>query len=128
MKCDEAANKQFSANLTRYIRDHGKKLTRWMWTRVPEQREDILSEEIVSMLSREGKAIQTLLTRGSATTAADLLNSFSMDQLANDLQHVAPKLWSLLGAVTTADTSTPGNRNKSLVSRYSLSVRYESSS
>ncbi len=102
MKCDEAADKQFSANLTRYIRDHGKKLTRWMWTRVPEQREDILSEEMASMLSREGKAIQSLLTRGSATTAADLLSSFSMDQLANDLQRVAPKLWSLLGAVSTA--------------------------
>ncbi len=56
-----------------------------MWTRVPEQREDFLSEEIISMLSREGKAIQTLLTRDSVTTAADLLNSFSMDQLAKDL-------------------------------------------
>ncbi len=31
--------------------------------------EDFLSEEIVSMLSRKGKAIQTLLTRDSATTA-----------------------------------------------------------
>ncbi|PBK95011.1 hypothetical protein ARMGADRAFT_925707 [Armillaria gallica] len=44
----------------------------------------------------EGKAIQSLLTRGSATTAADLLSLFSMDQLADDLQCVTPKLWNLL--------------------------------
>ncbi len=80
------------------------------------------------MLSCEGKAIQSLLTRGSVMTAADLLSSFSMYQLANDLQRVAPKLWSLLGAVSTGETLASGNRNKSLVSCYFLFVKNESSS
>ncbi len=61
IKCDKAADKQFSVNLMHYICDHGKKLTHWMWTCIPEQCEDILSEEIASMLSRESKAIQSLL-------------------------------------------------------------------
>ncbi len=44
-------------------------------------------------------------------TATDLLSSFSMDQLANDLQHVTPKLWSLLGAVSMGETLASGNCN-----------------
>ncbi|KAJ7232237.1 hypothetical protein C8J57DRAFT_1029722, partial [Mycena rebaudengoi] len=62
--------------------------------------------ELAEIFQREGAAIQEVLTRNSTTSVLELLKSFSMDQLAGELQAVAPTLWEMLVEISVPAAST----------------------
>ncbi|KII91476.1 hypothetical protein PLICRDRAFT_156573 [Plicaturopsis crispa FD-325 SS-3] len=106
---------QFSANMTRWARDHGAEFASPMFERAPEAGDKFALERVLSMVQEEGKAIQEYLTRSTSTSIMTLLKTFSMDKLAIELQAIAPTLWEVL----VQTVSTPGSekrRKKSLVS------------
>ncbi|THU79910.1 hypothetical protein K435DRAFT_696822 [Dendrothele bispora CBS 962.96] len=64
-------------------------------------------------IQKEGDAIRKLLTRPSKTKINDLLNNFSVRELAADLQKVAPTMWGVLTSVSLREGKS--RRNKELV-------------
>ncbi|KAJ7853140.1 hypothetical protein B0H14DRAFT_2196915, partial [Mycena olivaceomarginata] len=61
-------------------------------------------EKLECLVQAEGRAIQKLLTRGSSTSIMELLDRFSMKELGDKLEIVAPMLWQILE--TTAAPSS----------------------
>ncbi|KAJ7257995.1 hypothetical protein C8J57DRAFT_1007712, partial [Mycena rebaudengoi] len=76
---------------------------------------------LAEIFQREGRAIQAVLTRDSTTTVTELLKTFSMSDLAKQLQEAAPTLWHLLVDISVPASSTRGEdedeprRDKGLV-------------
>lgn len=109
---------QFTANISRWCRDHGEDFARQIFSRAPEVGDRLVIAEASQILQREGQAIQNLLTRDSSTTVSEVLKTFSIPELSKQLQDIAPTLWRLL--VTTATNPkqevNETRRDKSLVS------------
>ncbi|KAJ7119070.1 hypothetical protein C8R44DRAFT_673385, partial [Mycena epipterygia] len=92
-----------------------------MFKRSKEAKEEYISDALAGIFQREGRAIQAILTRDSTTTVTALLQDFSMDNLAEDIQAAAPHLWAALAVLADTDQSTrreaegDNRRNKGLV-------------
>ncbi|KAJ7780590.1 hypothetical protein DFH07DRAFT_865154 [Mycena maculata] len=87
---------QASANVTRFLKSHGKQIVDTVFDRVPAIGQQCFDErfdkQLERVLQKEGKAIQELLTREQGTSVLELLEEFSMEQLGDELQEVAPTL------------------------------------
>ncbi|KAF7360457.1 hypothetical protein MVEN_00776100 [Mycena venus] len=96
---------QASANLTRFLKSHGKEIIEAIIERVPAVGQEYLDqkfdEKLEKVLQMEGQAIQDFLTRGRTTSIMQLLQDFSMEQLGDQLEGVAPTLWRILDTVAT---------------------------
>ncbi|KAJ7772145.1 hypothetical protein DFH07DRAFT_866360 [Mycena maculata] len=107
---DCGGNTQISANLTRYLKNHGVELLNQIIDRAPEVGEEFLDEKfdarLEKLLRAEGKAIQQLLSCDWTTSVTELLKEFSMEQLGDQLQEVAPTLWRILERVSTPSKET----------------------
>ncbi|KAJ7137065.1 hypothetical protein C8R44DRAFT_948841 [Mycena epipterygia] len=79
-----------SAKITKYIQRHGAEHAKGMFKRSKEAKEEYISDALAGIFQREGRAIQAILTRDSTTTVTALLQDFSMDNLAEDIQAAAP--------------------------------------
>ncbi|KAE9390673.1 hypothetical protein BT96DRAFT_791610, partial [Gymnopus androsaceus JB14] len=53
---------------------------------------------------QEGKIIQELLTRKKGTTVSKLLETFSLNDLASELQNKAPNIWEALTVLSKNPT------------------------
>ncbi len=93
------SSQQTEAKLSRFAKNRAEEATQFLWSRAPEAKEKILSEEIAKRLAQEGKAIQHHLTCDNLTSISDLLKEFSMEGLIRDLEAIAPTLWQCLHAV-----------------------------
>ena len=71
-------------------------------------------EKLERLLQAEGKAIQELLTRGRSTSIMELLENFSMEELGDQLEAVAPTLWRIL---ETASAPSKLTRRETRVKR-----------
>ncbi|KAF7373720.1 hypothetical protein MSAN_00583000 [Mycena sanguinolenta] len=107
--------------ISKYVGDHGSEHATQMFRRSAKAREEYISQEMVEIFQREGRAIQACLTRDSTTRVTDLLKDFSMEQLAAEIEAEAPFLWAALTALAEPDQSTrrerdgAARRNKGLV-------------
>ncbi|KAJ7872861.1 hypothetical protein B0H14DRAFT_2199825, partial [Mycena olivaceomarginata] len=63
-------------------------------------------KKLESLLQAEGRAIQKLLTRGSSMSIMELLDRFSMEELGDKLEIVAPMLWQILETTAAPSRST----------------------
>ncbi|KAJ7166271.1 hypothetical protein C8R46DRAFT_1220015 [Mycena filopes] len=116
---------QISANLTRYLRNNGEELLREIVERVPEVGAEFIDKrfdaKLEEVLQREGLAIQEHLSRHWTVSVTELLKEFDMEQLGNDLQRIAPTLWSILHSVsipgreTRRESDGASRREKTLV-------------
>ncbi|KAJ7127537.1 hypothetical protein C8R43DRAFT_897281 [Mycena crocata] len=101
---------QASADLTRWLKTHGKRIMDVVVERVPAIGQEFLDEKfdqkLEEILAKEGKAIQSLLTRGAKTSVLELLEEFSMEDLGDQLEKVAPTLWRILAKASTPDATT----------------------
>ncbi|KAJ3887820.1 hypothetical protein GG344DRAFT_68498, partial [Lentinula edodes] len=89
-------DQQTESALTRLAKSRGAKLADYFLSRAPEQKELFLSEEVKKRLAKEGKAIQTLLSRDHHTGISELLSEFSLSYLVTELKDTAPTLWEYL--------------------------------
>ncbi|KAK6966938.1 hypothetical protein R3P38DRAFT_3245105 [Favolaschia claudopus] len=87
---------EVSLLLTNHVKRHGVQHARAMFERSAQAKDKYISSEISEIYEREGRAIQTLLTRQSTTTVTELLEDFSMEELAAEIQEKAPNLWAAL--------------------------------
>jgi len=78
-----------------------------------------IPEVLHNILAKEGQALQSLLTRDKDTGVSDLLESFSMESLTQQIQKIAPNLWATLETVSENPKSSV-RRDSSLVSICSL--------
>ncbi|THU97465.1 hypothetical protein K435DRAFT_662703, partial [Dendrothele bispora CBS 962.96] len=102
------------ANITHWCREQGAELSSKVFERSPKAFEDFInSPHFGEKIQREGKAIQKLLTRPPNTRVNDLLDSFSLERLAEDLKKVAKTIWDVLTSVSSRDGGS--RRNKELV-------------
>ncbi|KAJ7779456.1 hypothetical protein DFH07DRAFT_730227, partial [Mycena maculata] len=101
---------QASANVTRFLKSHGKQIVDTVFDRVPAIGQQCFDErfdkQLERVLQKEGKAIQELLTREQGTSVLELLEEFSMEQLGDELQEVAPTLWRILETTAIPDKTT----------------------
>ncbi|KAJ7688872.1 hypothetical protein B0H17DRAFT_865873, partial [Mycena rosella] len=101
---DCPGNSQISANLMRFLKQHGAELLDQIVNRVPEIGEEFLDKRfdarLEELLRAEGKAIQELLSRNWTMSVTELLKEFSMEELGEQLQKVAPTLWRILEMVS----------------------------
>ncbi|KAJ7701064.1 hypothetical protein B0H16DRAFT_1834246 [Mycena metata] len=101
---------QASANVTRFFKSHGRQIVDTIFERVPAIGQEFLDEkfdeQLERVLQKEGKAIQELLTREQGTSILELLEEFSMEQLGDQLQEVAPTLWRILETTAVPDKTT----------------------
>ncbi|KAJ7080319.1 hypothetical protein C8R44DRAFT_895427 [Mycena epipterygia] len=110
-----------SVKITKYIQRHGAEYAKGMFKRSKEAKEEYISDALAGIFQREGRAIQAILTRDSTTTVTALLQDFSVDKLAEDIQAAAPHLWAALAVLADTDQSTrreaegDNRRNKGLV-------------
>jgi hypothetical protein len=117
---------QASANVTRFFKSNGKQIIEAIIDRVPAVGQEFLDqkfdEKLEKVLLTEGQAIQELLTRGRTTSIMELLEEFSMEQLGDQLEEVAPTLWRILemaaapGLLTRREKQGDARREKRLVS------------
>ncbi|KAJ6609740.1 hypothetical protein B0H10DRAFT_2295466, partial [Mycena sp. CBHHK59/15] len=117
---------QASANLTRFLKSNGRQIIEAIIDRVPAVGQEFLdekfNEKLEKILRAEGQAIQELLTRGRTTSIMELLEEFSMEQLGDQLEEVAPTLWRILeraaspGPATRREKQGEARREKRLVS------------
>ncbi|KAK6974224.1 hypothetical protein R3P38DRAFT_3239719 [Favolaschia claudopus] len=87
---------EVSLLLTNHVKRHGVQHARAMFERSAQAKDKYISSEMAEIYEREGRAIQTLLTRQSTTTVTELLEDFSMEELAAEIQEKAPNLWAAL--------------------------------
>ncbi|KAF7369548.1 hypothetical protein MVEN_00284700 [Mycena venus] len=89
---------QASANLTRFLKSHGKEIIEAIIERVPAVGQEYLDqkfdEKLEKVLQMEGQAIQDFLTRGRMTSIMHL-------EINSSLEGVAPTLWRILDTVAT---------------------------
>ncbi|KAK7029172.1 hypothetical protein R3P38DRAFT_3314713 [Favolaschia claudopus] len=101
---------QASANLTRFLNTHAVEIIETIIDRVPAVGQEFLDkkfdEKLEKVLQAEGKAIQDLLTRRQNTSVMQLLEEFSMEQLGEQLEEVAPTLWQILERTARPNAST----------------------
>ncbi|KAJ7777513.1 hypothetical protein DFH07DRAFT_766283 [Mycena maculata] len=101
---------QAAANLTRFFKSNGRAIMDAIIDRVPAIGQEFLDEKfderLEKVLQTEGKAIQELLTRGRSTSIMELLDDFSMEQLGDQLESVAPTLWRILEKTAAPSKST----------------------
>ncbi|KAJ7837660.1 hypothetical protein B0H14DRAFT_2589082 [Mycena olivaceomarginata] len=101
---------QAAANLTRFFKSNGAEIIDIIIDRVPAVGQELLDkkfdEKLESLLQAEGRAIQKLLTRGSSTSIMELLDRFSMEELGDELEIVAPTLWRILETTAAPSRST----------------------
>ncbi|KAK0224515.1 hypothetical protein EDD85DRAFT_914111 [Armillaria nabsnona] len=83
----------------------------------PQVEEEFFSDVLRRSFEREGQALQKLMTRQWTTKILDLLQSFSMDELAKEFQAAAPTIWDALtsASTTAAHEGEQVQRDKSLV-------------
>ncbi|EDR04697.1 uncharacterized protein LACBIDRAFT_330279 [Laccaria bicolor S238N-H82] len=53
-------------------------------------------EALTETLQKEGKAVKEIFSRGFYTSVSELLKTFSMEALSQQLQEAAPTIWKLL--------------------------------
>ncbi|KAJ6575846.1 hypothetical protein B0H10DRAFT_1837543 [Mycena sp. CBHHK59/15] len=110
-----------SSKITRYIKRHGAEHAAGMFKRSEGAADEYISSALGDIFQREGHAIQEILTRDSTTTVTELLKEFSMEQLGQEIQAVAPTLWAALVVLATPERTTrreadsEARRNKPLV-------------
>ncbi|KAJ7711661.1 hypothetical protein B0H16DRAFT_1815978 [Mycena metata] len=101
---------QASANVTRFLKSNGLQIVETIFDRVPAIGQEYFAEKfderLEEVLQQEGKAIQELLTRERGTRILELLEEFSMEQLGDQLQEVAPTLWRILETTAIPDKTT----------------------
>ncbi|KAK6969685.1 hypothetical protein R3P38DRAFT_3336812 [Favolaschia claudopus] len=103
---------QASAILTRFLNTHAVEIIETIIDRVPAVGQEFLDkkfdEKLEKVLQAEGKAIQDLLTRrqNTNTSVMQLLEEFSMEQLGEQLEEVAPTLWRILERTARPNAST----------------------
>ncbi|KAK7016011.1 hypothetical protein R3P38DRAFT_3321516 [Favolaschia claudopus] len=109
---------QITGVFSRFFRAHGANLMQKVAERAPEEGDLFATQQIADLVEREGKIIQNLLTRESGTKVSELLSSFNMRGLADELRAAAPTMWGILVAVSTAtdDEGESKRRDPSLVS------------
>ncbi|KAJ7168843.1 hypothetical protein C8R46DRAFT_897511 [Mycena filopes] len=117
---------QTSANVTRFLKSHGRQIVATIFDRVPaigqEYLDERFDEQLERVLQKEGKAIQDLLTREEGASIFQLLEEFSMEQLGNQLEEIAPTLWRILETTAIPSKATrrkeqgEARRQKRLVS------------
>ncbi|KAJ7280778.1 hypothetical protein C8J57DRAFT_1057382, partial [Mycena rebaudengoi] len=115
-----------AANMTRFLKSNGREIMETIVARAPAVGQEFIDEKfdekLEKVLQAEGKAIQELLTCSKTTSILELLKEFSMEQLGDQLEGVAPTLWRILAQVAEPNTSTrrekqgPVRREKRLVS------------
>ncbi|KAK6971843.1 hypothetical protein R3P38DRAFT_2586378, partial [Favolaschia claudopus] len=93
---------QITGVFSRFFRAHGANLMQKVAERAPEEGDLFATQQIADLVEREGKIIQNLLTRESGTKVSELLSSFNMRGLADELRAAAPTMWGILVAVSTA--------------------------
>jgi len=104
---------QMKANITRWCNNHGSDFASNIFEHSTPAFTDFLSNSTFSeKLRKEGEAIQKLLSRPSKMSMRDLLASFSMQDLSQDLMTVAPTLW---GVLTSVSSQRKSRREKELV-------------
>ncbi|KAK0435753.1 hypothetical protein EV421DRAFT_1716489 [Armillaria borealis] len=108
---------QTAANRTRWARDYGLDYMHSIARLAPQAEEEFFSDVLRRTFEREGQAIQKMMTRQWTTKILDLLQSFSMDELANEFQAAAPTIWDALtsASTTAAYENEQVQRDKSLV-------------
>ncbi|KAJ7479459.1 hypothetical protein B0H11DRAFT_2423691 [Mycena galericulata] len=101
---------QTAANFTRFLKSNGVEIIEAIIDRIPAIGQEFLdtkfNEKLERLLQAEGKAIQDLLTRGRFTSILELLEHFSMEELGDQLQAVAPTLWRILETTSAPNMST----------------------
>ncbi|KAK7462875.1 hypothetical protein VKT23_007454 [Stygiomarasmius scandens] len=108
------SSRQMKANITRWCKEQGADLSSRIFERAPKAFEDFMqSSHFGDRIRKEGEAIQKLLTRPPNTKINDLLDEFSVQKLAEDLQRVAPTMWGVLTSVSSREGES--RRNKELV-------------
>ncbi|KAJ7434061.1 hypothetical protein FB451DRAFT_1063870 [Mycena latifolia] len=63
-------------------------------------KDDYISHALVEIFQKEGRAIQSILTRNSTTTVTELLKEFSMDELGEQLEVATLTLWAALAMLS----------------------------
>ncbi|KAJ3925334.1 MAG: hypothetical protein NXY57DRAFT_876615, partial [Lentinula lateritia] len=63
---------------------------------------------------KEGKDLQALLTRSMETPISEHLRSFSMMELSNKIQEIAPNIWKALNTITDNPEKTAAPRHEKL--------------
>lgn len=99
-------NNSISKIISDYVARHGSQHATGMFKRSDEAKDAFISDVMTEIFQREGRAIQSILTRGSTTTVTELLKDFSMNQLEDEIKEAAPTLWAALGILATPDQAT----------------------
>jgi hypothetical protein len=103
-KAHGEADRQSTTNITRFFRDHGAEIVTSIFDYMPAIEEEVLSlrtKERLAKLEQEGEKIQRLLSRRSDITLTQLLEGFTIDGLARQLEEEAPNVWECLSAVVS---------------------------
>ncbi|KAE9393457.1 hypothetical protein BT96DRAFT_959055 [Gymnopus androsaceus JB14] len=96
--------------------EHSKAGGRKFVTKILENDPNAITPVLETLFAREGKIIQELLTRKKGTTVSELLENFSLNNLASELQNKAPNIWKALTVLSENPTRKKGvHRNQSLV-------------
>ncbi|TDL15504.1 hypothetical protein BD410DRAFT_684999, partial [Rickenella mellea] len=109
-------DQQTAALVSRYISNSGRELLEHIQRRQPTLVGEWTLEQLVNTLQHEGESLKLLLSRDQRTTITSLLEGFSMKELMEEIEVVAPTLLSVLQGVAmpgeTADEARkPGQRN-----------------
>ncbi|KAL0569038.1 hypothetical protein V5O48_012934 [Marasmius crinis-equi] len=90
------SEKQGKINVTRFCKDHGAELAEKLFERLKESFTEFRGGYLADQVRKEAAAIQKLLTRPSGTKMSALIDSFNLEKLEEEIEAVAPTLWSIL--------------------------------
>ncbi|KAJ7839463.1 hypothetical protein B0H14DRAFT_2587978 [Mycena olivaceomarginata] len=85
-------NNSISKIISDYVDRHGSQHATGMFNYSAEAKDDFIPDVMTEIFQREGRAMQSILTRGSTTTVTELLKDFSMNQLEDEIKEAAPIL------------------------------------
>ncbi|KAL1677978.1 hypothetical protein EV122DRAFT_180291, partial [Schizophyllum commune] len=91
-------DQQVSAAWSRFCRDHGEEMFDEVAARAEDTGDSWAIQRLVPILKSEGQRIKEIMSRGrdQELPLSEMLRTFSMDTLGDELKRDAPMIWALL--------------------------------
>ncbi|KAL1750636.1 hypothetical protein FB107DRAFT_294459 [Schizophyllum commune] len=104
-------DQQVSAAWSRFCRDHGEEMFDEVAARAKDTGDSWAIQRLVPILKSEGQRIKEIMSRGrdQELPLSEMLRTFSMDTLGDELKRDAPTIWALLCTASGVqeDATTP---------------------
>ncbi|KAL1686720.1 hypothetical protein GGG16DRAFT_63723 [Schizophyllum commune] len=93
-----------SSTWSRYCRNHGAEMMDQVRSRAPEVANDWMMSRLLPVIQKEGRRIKEIMSHGRDLPLIQLVEEFSLDKLADEIQEKAPVIWSILCDASGGDT------------------------